>query len=759
MLESLISSRPSLRAGLRSPNLLALFIGSICSGMTMPLLAAQQPTAIQAADSAKASEVTDGKDTITVVAKPGNTFRAGGDDLVPAYLDGQIANGGRVGFLGQQNARDVPFNVISYTDKMILSQQAETLADVVKNDASIQTLRGFGNFAETYRIRGFLLDGDDITFGGLYGVMPRQMVSTNMVERVEVFKGANAFANGVSGSGTGSGVGGSVNVEPKHATDDPLTRMTVDYESKNKVGGGLDVGRRFGDDNQFGVRVNVLHREGESAIHHQKDRMSMASVGLDYRGDRFRSSLDAGYQHQSVHGGRIGIGIGNATVVPSVPDATLNYSPNWVSSDLKTTFGMWRSEYDFADAWTVYSGIGSSRADESGNYGVPKLTDNNGNASISRMGVPFIRDTFSGLLGIRGQFDTGFITHKVNLGYSGVYAKNRSAYDMSVTDPTNIYHPDQIGYPSAQFRGGDMNSPKVRLRIRSSGLAVSDTLSAWDDKAALTLGLRRQEIMVRNYTYAGVEEPNSAFNRTKVTPAYGLVVKPWENVSLYANHIEALSPGKTAPTKFDTTAVTNGGNVTGVYVAKQNEVGVKFDYERVGGSLALFEIERPYETVNRSTMVYGLYGERRHRGMELNVFGEPVFGLRLNGSATWIAAQQIKTQDGSSDGNDVPGVPRYQLVFGSEYDIKQVEGLTLAGTVIRSGSQYVNADNSLKLKPWTRLDLGVRYSTPMNDHTLVWRANVENVTNEKYWSSVNDTGVYLYQGDPRSLKLSMSIDF
>ncbi|MCL2891725.1 TonB-dependent receptor [Brenneria tiliae] len=733
-----------------APTLLALLIGAAAAGVAMPLAAETSASAPQPGASGS-------KDTITVIAKPEDNFRSGGDELVPAYLDGQIANGGRVGFLGQQNARDVPFNVISYTDKMILSQQAETLADVVKNDASIQTLKGYGNFAELYRIRGFVLDGDDITFGGLYGVMPRQMVSTNMIERVEVFKGANAFVNGVSGGGVGSGVGGSVNVEPKHAADDALTRATVDYESKGKVGGALDVGRRFGDNNAFGVRVNVLHREGESAIHDQKERMSLASVGLDYRGDRFRTSLDAGYQHQSVHGGRIGVGVGSATRIPEAPDATLNFSPSWVYTDLKTTFGMWRGEYDVADNWTIYSGVGGSRTDEEGNYGSPRLTDDNGNATISRMYVPFIRDAFSGMLGLRGQFDTGFIKHKVNLGYSGVYSKSRTAWDFSSSSNTNIYRPGHIDYPPAASSGGDLHDPKVSARVRSTGLAISDTLSVLDDKVALTLGLRRQEIMVRNYDNNGIED--TVFERTKVTPAYGLVVKPWQHISLYANHIEALSPGKSAPRSFDNSRVVNGGHVTGIYVAKQNEVGVKFDYQRVGGSLALFEIKRPYESVDRSTMTYGLYGERRHRGMELNVFGEPTFGLRLNGSATWIAAQQIKTQDGKNDGKDVIGVPRYQLVFGAEYDIKPVEGLTLAGTVIRSGSQYANQDNTLKLKPWTRLDLGVRYSMPLNDQTLTWRANIENVTNENYWASVNDDGTYLFQGDPRSLKLSMSIDF
>ncbi|GHK53520.1 hypothetical protein KPZU09_32560 [Klebsiella pneumoniae] len=86
--------------------------------------------------------------------------------MVPAFLDGQIAHGGRLGMLGEQKAMDVPFNVIGYTSKLIQDQQAKTIADVVSNDAGVQAVQGYGNFAETYRIRGFKLDGDDMTMGG-----------------------------------------------------------------------------------------------------------------------------------------------------------------------------------------------------------------------------------------------------------------------------------------------------------------------------------------------------------------------------------------------------------------------------------------------------------------------------------------------------------------------------------------------------------------------------------------------------------------
>ncbi|PLM94044.1 TonB-dependent siderophore receptor, partial [Klebsiella pneumoniae] len=204
-----------------------------------------------AADAAAAKQP--GEETLIVEANETSDFKSGGDLVVPAFLDGQIAHGGRLGMLGEQKAMDVPFNVIGYTSKLIQDQQAKTIADVVSNDAGVQAVQGYGNFAETYRIRGFKLDGDDMTMGGLAGVVPRQVMDTQMLERVEIFKGANSLLNGAASSG----VGGMINLEPKRAEDLPTARVGVDYTSDSQVGGTLDLGRRFGDNNQFGARVNL----------------------------------------------------------------------------------------------------------------------------------------------------------------------------------------------------------------------------------------------------------------------------------------------------------------------------------------------------------------------------------------------------------------------------------------------------------------------------------------------------------------------
>ncbi len=107
-------------------------------------------------------------------------FKLAATWVVPAFLDGQMLHGGRLGCFGEQKAMDVLFNVIGYTSKLIQDQQAKTIADVVSNDAGVQAVQGYGNFADLSNPR-FKLDGDDMTISGLAGVVPRQVMDTQML--------------------------------------------------------------------------------------------------------------------------------------------------------------------------------------------------------------------------------------------------------------------------------------------------------------------------------------------------------------------------------------------------------------------------------------------------------------------------------------------------------------------------------------------------------------------------------------------------
>lgn len=726
----------------------------------LSVLALAISTVLPAAYAATSEDATTRKnqpETMVVQGVDGSDFKAGGEDLVPAYLDGQIAHGGRLGMLGEQKAMDVPFNVIGYTSTLVQDQQAKTIADVVKNDAGVQAVQGYGNFAETYRIRGFKLDGDDMTMGGLSGVVPRQVMDTQMLERIEVFKGANALVNGAASSG----VGGMINLEPKRAEDIPTTRVGVDYTSDSQVGGSLDVGRRFGDDNQFGARVNVLHREGEGRVDNDKRRTTLASLGLDYRGDRLRSSLDFGYQKKTFHGGEMGVGVANIAQIPAVPDATKSYAQKWGYSDIENEFGMVKTEYDLTDNWTTYAGLGAQHAHEIGTYAAPKLTNVDGTATVGRLDTNRIIDSFSGMGGIRGSFNTGVVSHKVNVGYSAQIRRDATAWRMSDSDknPTiNIYNSHDVNMPDYKPnpKGGHYDDPLTTARNRTQGWLLSDTLGFFDDSLLFTAAARHQKVVIRNYdNQTGLETTTSSFTESRWMPTFGLVYKPWETLSLYANHTEALQPANNAPI-----TAKNYGQSIGIAHSKQDEVGIKIDYQRVGGSLSLFQITKPSGVLD-SDKYYRMDGEQRNRGVELNVFGEPVLGLRLTGSTLWIDPELTKTAGGTNDGNDAIGVSRFYAVLGAEYDIKPIDGLTATARVNHTGSQYADTANTKKLDSYTTLDLGMRYRMRLNQeqNDLVWRVGVTNVTNQNYWSGADDTGVYIYQGEPRTLKVSVSYDF
>ena len=63
------------------------------------------------------------------------------------------------------------------------------------DDPTVRVARGYGNFQEAYFIRGFAAESDDTMYNGLYGILPRQYIATELFERVEVQRGASAFLN------------------------------------------------------------------------------------------------------------------------------------------------------------------------------------------------------------------------------------------------------------------------------------------------------------------------------------------------------------------------------------------------------------------------------------------------------------------------------------------------------------------------------------------------------------------------------------
>ena len=679
-------------------------------------------------------------------------------ELRDSFAGGQVSRGGRAGILGNLDMMDSPFASTNFTADIIREQQARSIADVLQNDPVVRVAKGFGNFQELYVMRGFPVYSDDMTYNGLYGVLPRQYVAAELSERVEVFRGASAFLNGAAPGG--SGLGGSVNIVPKRAGDDPLNRVTLGYESQGHWYGAADVSRRFGDDSQStGVRANFVQRGGETSIDNQDRELSVAAIGIDHDSDNFRLSLDLGYQDHQVDSPRPAVTPGST--IPEAPDSDTNFAQEWTYTNERQFFGAVRGEYDFTDNITAWAAYGFRSGEEDNVFANPRQAEANGDFSAYRFDNVRNDEIRSGEVGLNIEFKTASVGHTIITSASTFSLESENAYAFSDFSgfAGNIYNPVTATVPDADFFiGGDLSNPLITEKTDLSSFALADMISFNDGKTLLTLGGRVQNIETRTFDYNTGDEL-SGYDESQFTPVVGIVYKSSEQVSYYANYIEGLLPGEVAPASSGGEPIENAGEAFDPYSAEQIEVGVKYDAGQYGGSLSVFNTSKQSSIVEDN--VFSTDGEQQNQGLELSVFGMPTSNLRVLGGFTWLDAEMTKTQDGTLDGKTAIGVPDLQANINLEWDVDALPGLTVDARAAYTSKQYASADNSLEVDASNRFDLGVRYSffAGMTDITL--RARVDNVFDNNYWASVGGFpgSNYLVLSEPRTFRLSASFNF
>ena len=678
---------------------------------------------------------------------PSTTINGEGVGLASdAYAGGQVARRGNQGLLGERDFMETPFNMTSYTSEALQNQQARTLADAVANDPSVRTTNPSGGRFEQFSVRGFSLYNSDVAYGGLYGVLPTYSIDMEMVERVDILKGPGALLGGLAPNGS---VGGGVNIEPKRAGDTPLTEFTALYASTGQGGGHLDVGRRFGEDQRFGLRLNALRQSGDTEWDHQSLEREAAVLGFDVRGERIRLSLDVGRQERDVDGTMERVGLARGLKVPDAKDVHHNFAQPWTYARAKDTFGALRGEYDVSDNWMVYGAVGARKGDYDFMRHAVVLSNDAGRFSVTPRAFQREEDVRTATVGARSWFNTGAVGHTLNMSlnrFELTFDNTGASYASGVS---NLYDPVTLPAPA---RVTDPDDPTHTETVLSSA-ALADTLSFADDTVLLTLGVRLQRVEVDSTT-AG--KPKPGYDERATSPAMGLVWRTTEQLSLYMNYMEGLTQGQTAG---ETTA--NQGEIFAPFRSKQLEVGAKYDMGRFSTTLSVFRIERPmYYTDSQNFLRDD--GEQRNQGVELNLFGEPLDGVRVLGGAMLLDATQTRTNGGINDGKRAVGAPIVNANLGVEWDLPAVQGLTLTARMIHTGSQYLDVANTQKLDAWQRYDLGARYALKLGDKDVTLRASVENVLDKTYWASANvpeGTATGMTLSTPRTWLVSATVGF
>lgn len=668
------------------------------------------------------------------------------DQAPPAAPGGQVGSGARVGILGNMPVLETPFSVTSYTAEAIRNDQAQSVADVVSRDPSVRMASARSNINEDLTIRGFNVPSSDFALNGLFGLSPYWRVPLEAVERVEIIKGPSAALYGMAPGGS---VGGVINLVPKRATDEPISSVTVGASSDSVLGTHVDLGRRFGTDNAFGVRLNVMHREGDTAINGQSTRQSLAALGLDFRQRRFRASLDLLWNQERFDNVVRQFSLSPLLgAVPAAPSGKIAY-PGLGWTDGRDGAALAKAEYDITDEVTAYASYGKRKLNWAAVAANPVLLNAQGDYSYfggwQRMPV----DSTSMEAGLRGHFRTGAVSHSLALAYTQLKQEQELGFYTGFPGGmSNIYSGQIFATPSIV---GIANPTRPYLDTKLSSLALADTLGFMGDRLQVTLGARQQRVEGQSYDFTTGRPSGARYDKDALTPFVGVVFKLQPSVSLYASYVEGLSQGDTAPVSA---ALSNPGAVMPPYKSKQKEVGAKFDLGHAMATLALFELTKPSAGISGNT--FGIFGEQRNRGVEASLAGEVARGVRLLGGATYMDGVLTKAATADLEGKKAIGVPRWQLNFGAEWDVPAAPGLTLSGRYIYTGKAAVDAANTLHIPAWQRIDAGVRYATRLADRNVTFRLNVENLANKKYWGTA--TAGYLFVGSPRTVNLSATFD-
>lgn len=632
--------------------------------------------------------------------------------------------------LGRQTAFTSPIAVVNYDEKAFEDKSPRNVVDAIsKTDASVMNFGGETNTLSGLYARNLQLDMRQVSVNGLAGLYSTYNSPTAGVSSAQLIKGASTATTGMDPEGS---AGASMNVETKRATDTPINKLGFGWYSNNRLEESFDFGRRFGENKEWGIRVNGKYRDGHTARENYDERNKEFAIGTDYRGNKLRVGIDYMYTKRATHGGRARLqDMQNlAYSVPSAPNGKTNLNPRWIGQTTEDQTIMGTFEYDLPYNMMLSGGLGHMESKYYGAFGQITRLQSNGNFDITGIrGIDFRSRTTSGNLKLQGEFETGAVLHNWNLAFDNVVRQR----DHDQSEKTNgrvsggsIYHPT-FGALSPSNFNLTANTQGTDNKLTARSLALADTLGVFDNTVRLTLGGRFQWIKQLNKT-TGKELKADRFS-----PMVTLAYVPNPNLVIYGNYLEDLEPGNVDP---DT------GEMNSPRVSRQLELGVRKNWgDLLTTTLSVYEIRRPGiirgNTAVLKSQAGKEHGKERNRGIEFNAYAN-----LLNGSlrpSLGFTYNQAKVFDFPTYADTiVNGVqvtsPRWIAKAAIEWDTPFVQGLTLNSAVQYYGKSYQDTAANYRLPSYTTVDFGAKYVVKLNEtQHVTLRASVENAFNKHYW--------------------------
>ena len=685
---------------------------------------------------------------------PGSAFAeeagAGPEIVVTGAHEGYLAQDSITAFKTDTPLLDVPQTVQVVTRERLDDQALHSLAEVLRYVPGTTVGQGEGN-RDQITLRGqntssdFFLDGvrDDVQYyRGLYNI-----------ERVEILKGPYAL---IFGRGGGGGIinrvlkapsadrlfaSGAAGVNTFGAWDiaadvnAPLSsnaavRINANYER-------LDSHRDFVDGERYAVNPHIAADFGGG----WKAGLSYEYVHDDRVADRGIPSLFCAQPcqpgplpgHRDTFFGVPGVnrtGL-EAHIVKARLDGQLADNLSWSSSVL------------YGDYDKYYTNV----------YANGAATAVNGTVALAAYTDPTKRRNFIAQSNLVWDLKLGAIANKILLGveFSDQHSVNQRLGGVLSSGSLNLAN---IVYPTVSFPALNRNTVSD---VQVFSAYAQDQIS-FGSHLDVVVGLRFDRFEIKGTDRIPAVPRPFARTDEKISPRFGVIFKPRENISIYASYSKSFLPR--SGDQFLTLAPASGTIPAQETLAPEEftnyEIGAKWDVRPdLNVTLALFQLDRSNATtrdpvnIGQETVI----GKTRTKGIELALTGRIMPGWQVSGGYTHQDAKVLGTELVR-----LPQVPQHQFALWNRYDFTSRLGAGIG--VVHQSSQFAAIRTSLTALPtrlpgFTRVDAALFFKA---SDRLQFQLNVENLFDTDYFSDAHNNN-NISPGAPVNARLTARVKF
>lgn len=682
----------------------------------------------------------------TFAALGATTARAEHADAAPAdgiIVTGAVPDDYTVDDQSTSTRLDLSLRETPQATTVISRAQIEDFNLDTINDVLLMTPGVNVERAETtrtyYNARGF--DIINFQYDGVGQPLPSGLqigaIDTATFERVEVVRGSSGLTS-LTGNPSAA-----VNYVRKRARRETGGHASLAYARFDRVRGDVDVNMALTEDGGVRARFVGAYEDGESHLDFYHDsRLTLYGTLSADLGPSTVATVGYGWQENDPTGvtwGGVPFLDANGDMLEY--DRSITTAQPWSSwhSISRDLFG--DITHDFGNGWegkvSVFRRVRTMEAELFYLYGAQ---DDDGNGLYSWPGAYIDRHTQTTFdAHLTGNFTLFGRSHDLVLGANYGEAHLRED-EADAPTRTNLPLTPEEAFGGA-FARPDFGAYSLQAAYTTKTYGGYGTLRlSLADPVHLLLGGNVTRTEREGQSYG---TPNY-FTKTRVLPFAGLTVDLTGSLSAYASYATIFNPQIN---------MRRDGSVLDPLEGKTYEAGIKGEWlaGRLNAAIAVFKTDQQNvaeatgELVENSVQNAYIQVDNSSRGVEFDVSGELLPGLQLTGGYAYV---DIEDKDGIDARTFIP---RHTVRLSTVYNPPVLEALRLGGSV-RYQSRITN-DGAVQ-DEYAVVDLMARYQLTRN---ISLGFNLDNVTNAKYWQSIQFAqGLY---DAPRTWRGTLGVSF